>query len=104
MSAQTLSVKHLQYLDNMAEKQGELTGIYAVYFFKPYSGKWKYIDYLVLKKPDNYGMYFHTDMIKQGLRETPQEIRETSINSIEHWTVVAPNNPLGYPIMVVGRE
>ena len=94
----------LKFLDKVVEDTSEAIGVWEVQFFKPGSGKWKYTDYLVLKKPDNYGMNFHTDMIEQGLRETPREIRETSIISIEHWTVVAINNPLGFPIMVIGSE
>ena len=90
-------------IDRLDERVGNETDVYAVHFFKS-SGKWAYTDYLVLREPDRYGMNFHADMIEQGIRETPRELRETSISSIEHWTVVALNNPLGYPIMVVGRE
>lgn len=98
--ARELLKQSYQDIDNV----GEEYGVWEIWFFKPGSGKWAYTDYLVLRRPDRYGMNFHAGMIEQGIRETPQELRETSISSIEGWTVVALNNPLGYPIMVVGRE
>ena len=75
--------------------------MWPVYFHKP-GGKWAYIDYVVMTKPDRWIEF--KELIQQALDTTPEAVRETRIKEIgDYWTVIMPNNPLGYPIMVVGH-
>ena len=57
---------------------------------------------MVMTKPQ--GWLDFDKLIQKALDETPQVIRTTRIKSVEGWTIVMLNNPLGFPIMVVGHE
>lgn len=91
----------LRHPNQMIEKLGEEFNVWQVDFFTP-SGKWKYTDFVVMTKPERWAEF--DVLIQKALDNTPSSIRETSINSIEHWTVIMINNPLGFPIMVVGKD
>ena len=91
----------LRELDRAIERICEASHVWEIQFFKP-GGKWKYTDYVIMTKPERW-MEFDV-LIQNALDNTPFSIRETSIKSIEHWTVVMINNPLGFPIMVVGKD
>jgi len=87
-------------LNQVAERYGEISDVWPITFFKP-SGKWAYNDFVVMKKPDKWVDF--DVLINDALRDTPREIRETNIGSIDYyWTVVMLENPLGFPIMVRG--
>ena len=91
----------LREIDRMIERIGEESNVWEIVWFKP-GGKWKYTDYVVMTKPDKWVDF--DVLIQNALDNTPLSVRETSIKSIEGWTVVMMNNPLGFPIMVVGHE
>jgi hypothetical protein len=91
----------LKELDRTIERISEESHVWEIQFFKP-GGKWKYTDYVVMTKPE--GWVDFDILIQTALDNTPMTIRQTSIKSIEDWTVVMVNNPLGFPIMVVGKE
>ena len=91
----------LREIDRTIERVGEESQVWEILFFKP-GGKWKYTDYVVMVKPEKWVDF--DILIQNALNNTPREVRETSISSIEGWTVVMVNNPLGFPIMVVGRD
>ena len=87
--------------DAVIEDIGERTDVWPIYFHKP-SGKWKYTDYVVMRKPEHWTDF--KKLIQDALDNTPEMVRETRIKSIEPWTVIMPNNPLGFPIMVVAHD
>ncbi|QNN98070.1 hypothetical protein SEA_FEDE_22 [Microbacterium phage Fede] len=91
----------LRMLDRVVEETSTALNVWEIQFFRP-GGKWKYTDYIVMVKPERW-----TDfdvIINNALRDTPEEIRQTRIKDIGDYTVVMINNPLGFPIMVVGDE
>jgi len=95
------AVKRLQNIDQLIESIGFETGIWQIDFYTP-TGKWKYSDYVQMSKPDNWVNF--DILINTALRETPQAIRQTTIKELgTYWTAVMVNNPLGFPIMVMGR-
>jgi|SRR6478609_1499371 len=91
----------LKQHDRDVESVGERTNVWEIQFFNP-SGKWKYTDYIVMLKPERWVDF--DVLIQTALTNTPSNIRETNIKTIEGWTVVMLQNPLGFPIMVVGER
>jgi hypothetical protein len=83
-----------------AKKPGSL-----VMFFNP-RGKWKYNDRLLLADEVTYGgLNPYTRYIQEGIARTPKEMRTTSISNVhEYWTVVVPNPPIGFPIMIKNED
>ena len=99
--SQKVMPRTLQALDRHVEQLCETESVWEIQFFRP-GGKWKYTDYVVMTKPERW-----TDfdvLINNALRDTPREIRQTSISEISDYTAVMINNPLGFPIMVIGSE
>ncbi|WNM74527.1 hypothetical protein SEA_MOLEFICENT_23 [Microbacterium phage Moleficent] len=98
---QLTAPQQLQMLDRVVEQTSEALQVWEIQFFRP-GGKWKYTDYIVMAKPERWTEF--DVLINNALRDTPQEIRQTTITDISDWTVVMVNNPYGFPIMVVGKE
>ncbi|QFG04945.1 hypothetical protein Fullmetal_23 [Microbacterium phage Fullmetal] len=98
---QLTAPEQLRLLDRVVEQTSEALQVWEIQFFND-TGKWKYTDYVVMTKPERWVEF--DVLINNALRDTPREIRETSISEIGNWTVVMVNNPLGFPIMVIGSE
>ncbi|QJD52875.1 hypothetical protein SEA_PHEDRO_23 [Microbacterium phage Phedro] len=98
---QLTAPEQLRLLDRAVEQTSEALQVWEIQFFNA-TGKWKYTDYVVMTKPERWTEF--DVLINNALRDTPREIRETSITEIGDWTVVMINNPYGFPIMVIGSE
>uniref|UniRef100_A0AAU8EIP8 Uncharacterized protein n=1 Tax=Microbacterium phage RicoCaldo TaxID=3230836 RepID=A0AAU8EIP8_9CAUD len=98
---QLTAPEQLRLLDRAVEQTSEALQVWEIQFFNA-TGKWKYTDYVVMTKPERWVEF--DVLINNALRDTPREIRETSISEIGDWTVVMINNPYGFPIMVIGSE
>ncbi|QJD51273.1 hypothetical protein SEA_TRUONG_23 [Microbacterium phage Truong] len=99
--SQKVMPRTLRAMDRHIEQLCETEDVWEIQFFND-TGKWKYTDYVIMTKPERWTEF--DVLINNALRDTPQEIRETSISEIGNWTVVMINNPYGFPIMVIGSE
>jgi len=97
-----VQVEVLKELDRAIEAASERSKIWEMQLFNS-TGKWKYTAYVIMEKQATWREF--KELFNDALRDTPSTIRGVSYTSVPvDMTAVMVNNPLGFPIMVIGGD